>query len=85
MAHHTLVFDGKATGELCGFSDADWAANVNDRRSISGYVFMLSGGAISWSSKKQGSTALSSTEAEYIAGAHAATEAIWLRTFLSEL
>ena len=84
-AHHTLVFHGNGSGEVIGFVDADWAANINDRRSISGYVFMLSDGAISWSSKKQGSTALSSTEAEYIAAAHAAKEAIWLRTLLSEL
>jgi len=46
---------------------------------------MLGGGAISWSSKKQSSAALSSTEAEYIAGAHAAKEAIWLRCLLTKL
>jgi len=40
---------------------------------------------VSWSSKKQTSIALSSTEAKYIAGAHAAKEAIWLRQLLSEL
>ncbi|TFY50533.1 hypothetical protein EVG20_g11464 [Dentipellis fragilis] len=46
---------------------------------------MMCGAAVSWSSKKQPSTALSSTEAEYIMGAHAAKEAIWLRGFLAEL
>ena len=46
---------------------------------------MLSGSTISWSSKKQSSVALSSTEAEYIAGAHATKEAIWLRRLLTEL
>jgi len=85
MAHHTLRFDGNELGELTGFIDADWAANTNDRHSISGYAFMLSGCAINWSSKKQGSVALSSTEAKYIAGAHAAKEAIWLHTLLLEL
>jgi hypothetical protein len=58
--------------------DADWGSDVNDRKSTSGYAFTLAGGAISWSSKKQSAVALSSTEAEYIAGAHAAKEAIWL-------
>ena len=82
--HHNLTFNGNECGELIGFSDADWAANVNDRHSISSYVFMLSGAAVSWSSKKQGATALSSMEAEYITGAHAAKEAVWLRTLLSE-
>jgi hypothetical protein len=46
---------------------------------------MLAAGAISWSSKKQPSVALSSTEAEYIAGAHAAKEAIWLKSLVSEI
>jgi len=84
MIHHNLTFNGNECGELIGFSDTDWAANVNNHHSISGYVFMLSGAVVSWSSKKQGSMALLSTEAEYIAGAHAAKEAIWLRTLLSE-
>jgi len=77
---------GSANGlVLHGFVDADWASDVNDWKSTSGFVFMLGGGAISWSSKKQSSVALSSTEAEYIAGAHAAKEAIWLRRLLTEL
>jgi hypothetical protein len=70
---------------LHGFVDADWASDIADRKSTSGFVFMLGGGAISWSSKKQPSVALSSTEAEYIAGAHAAKEAVWLRQLLGEL
>ena len=63
---------------FCGFIDADWASDVNNQKSTSGFVFMLRGGVISWGSKKQGSVALSSTEAEYIAIAHATEEAIWL-------
>lgn len=70
---------------LSGYVDADWASDVNDRRSTSGFVFMLGGAAISWESKKQTSVALSSTEAEYIAAAHAAKEAVWLRRLLTEL
>jgi hypothetical protein len=70
---------------LHGYVDADWASDINDRKSTSGYVFTLAGGAVSWSSKKQSSVALSSTEAEYIAGAHAAKEVVWLRRLLSEL
>jgi hypothetical protein len=70
---------------LGGFVDADWANELSDRSSTSGYVYNLAGGAISWSSKKQTSIALSSTEAEYIAGAHAAKEVVWLRRLLTEL
>ena len=48
-------------------------------------MFKMAGAAVSWSSKKQTSIALSSTKVEYIAGAHTAKEAIWLRQLLSEL
>jgi hypothetical protein len=76
---YKLVYQRGANGDdLVGYVDADWGSDVNDRKSTSGYVFKLAGGAISWSSKKQGCVALSSTEAEYVAGAHAAKEAIWL-------
>ena len=64
---------------ILGYVDADWGSNVNDCKSTLGYVFTLSGGAISWSSKKQSTVTLSSTEAEYIASTHTAKEAIWLR------
>jgi hypothetical protein len=84
---HQLVLGCGASGSssLLGYVDANWASNVNDRKSTSGYVFMLGNSAISWSSKKQTSVALSSTEAEYIAGAHTAKKAVWLRQLLSEL
>ena len=49
-----------------GFSDADWAGDLDDRKSTSGYIFQLSGAAISWRSKKQACVALTA-EAEYIA------------------
>jgi len=84
---HVLTFRWGITGgtTLQGFADTDWASDINDWKSTSGYVFILTGGAISWSSKKQGSIALSSTEAEYIAATHTAKEAIWLRQLLTEL
>lgn len=50
---------------LHGFCDADWAGDAADRRSVTGYTFMLQGAAISWNSKKQPTVALSTTEAEY--------------------
>lgn len=67
------------------YTDADWANNQDDRKSISGYVSMLSGGATTWSSKKQATVALSTMEAEYVALAHAARENIWLRSLFTEL
>src|SRR5882757_5976263 len=65
--------------------DIDWASDTNHRCSISGYVFSISGGEVSWSSKKQTFVTLSSTEAEYMAAAAATKEVTWVKTFLSEL
>ena len=70
---------------MIGYCDADWASNIDDRRSITGYVFMLCGGAVSWQTKKQPTVALSSVEAEYMAATQATKEAIWFRSFLHEL
>ena len=68
-----------------GYCDADWASSPYDRRSTSGFVFMLGGKTISWSSKKQPTVALSSTEAEYKALSHATCEVVWLNKLLSDL
>lgn len=71
--------------ELEGYADADWASNVNDRKSYTGFIFKLSGAAVAWESCKQRTVALSSTEAEYMALSEASKEAIYLRNLLSEL
>lgn len=65
-----------------GHSDADWAGDKSTRRSTTGYVFKLFGGAISWKSKLQATVALSSTEAEYRSTTEAGQEAVWLRLLL---
>jgi len=66
-------------------SDSDWANSPDNRRSVTGYLSMLAGGVVTWSSKKQPTTALSSMEAEYMALASAVREALWLRNMLTEL
>jgi hypothetical protein len=68
-----------------GCSDADLASDTVDQKSISGYSFYFQGFLVSWSSVKQKSIALSSTEAEYYAMTHAFKEALWLHVFLSFL
>jgi len=70
---------------LSAYSDSDYAGDVEDRKSTSGYVFMLSSGAISWSSKKQPIVTLSTTEAEFISATSCACQAIWLRRILQQL
>jgi hypothetical protein len=52
---------------MINICDADWASDASDHKSVSGYVTTMAGSAISWSSKKQTSVALSTAEAEYIA------------------
>ena len=59
--------------------DSDWAGDIDRRRSTSGYVFTMFGGAISWMSKRQPVVALSTTEAKYMVATHAFKEAIWLK------
>ena len=71
-------------GGLIGYSDADWAGDVNDRKSTSGYLFMMNGAAVSWRSQKQTCVALSTAEAEYIALAAAAQEATWMRKLMKD-
>ncbi|GAU36022.1 hypothetical protein TSUD_211600 [Trifolium subterraneum] len=71
--------------ELIGWSDSDYAGDLNDRKSTSGYVFMLGTGAISWSSKKQPIVTLSTTEVEYVATAVCACHCIWLKNVLNHL
>lgn len=70
---------------LDGFTDADWASCHLDRRSYTGYAFILSGGAVSWESRKQRTVALSSTEAEYMSLTEATKEGLYLRKLLKEI
>ena len=62
-----LTYVKTPNDEVVGYSDADWAGDQDSRRSTSGNVFVLSSGAITWSSRKKTSVALSTVEAEYIA------------------
>jgi hypothetical protein len=76
-----LVFQGEIQA-LRGFTDSSWADDLKTRRSTSGFVFNIGSSAISWSSKRQPTIALSTCEAEYMAQTVATKEAIWLRQLL---
>ena len=71
--------------QLTGFTDSDFQSDVDDRKSISGFVFTCNGGAASWKSSKQSITVDSTTKAEYIATSDAAKEAVWIKKFITEL
>ncbi|CAJ2668206.1 unnamed protein product [Trifolium pratense] len=71
--------------KLQGWTDSDYAGDLDGRKSTSGYVFMYGNGPISWSSKKQAIVTLSTTEAEFVAAASSACQAVWLRRILDQL
>ena len=75
---------GDSSAELEGYTDADGSMH-EDRKAIPGYAFLLNGGAILWSSKKQEIIALLMTEAEYVATTHTAKEGLWLQLLIGEI
>ncbi len=86
---HTLqcgiFYEAKSQLQVHGYTDVDWAGNVLDRRSTNGFMFSFGSGVVSWSSKKQPTFALSSTEVEYKSIAIVACEVVWLQKLLSHL
>ncbi|KAK8914629.1 hypothetical protein KSP39_PZI023850 [Platanthera zijinensis] len=70
---------------LQGYSDSDWGGCFDDRRSTSGHIFFLNNMPISWSSRKQKTVALSSTEAEYVSLTEAAREGVWIKRMLEKI
>lgn len=75
---------GSDARPLVGYGDAD-GSMAEDRHAISGYAFLIDGGAVSWSSKRQEIISLSTTESEYVAATHAMKEALWLRSLVKEI
>jgi hypothetical protein len=67
------------------FTDSDYAGDLQTRRSTTGFVVTIAGGAVSWSSKLQHTVATSTVEAEYMAAAAAIKEALWMRKLLADL
>lgn len=80
-----LVYGGQKDLTVEGYCDASFASDLDDFKSMSGYIFCLNGGAVSWKSSKQTTTADSTTEAEYLAANDAAKEGVWIRNFIQEL
>ncbi len=92
-SNHGITY-GPTTGQspynspeikLAGYCDSDYAGDVDTRRSTTGYVFMVNGGAVSWQSKLQPTVAVSTAEAEYMSAAAAVKEGLWLRKLMADL
>lgn len=76
---------GGSNADLIGYSDADFAGDVETRRSTTGFVFSKANGPITWCAERQKIVTLSTTEAEYVAASTAARELIWIRRLLDNL
>ncbi|KAK1665989.1 hypothetical protein QYE76_054148 [Lolium multiflorum] len=78
-----LCYGGDQELVVTSYTDASWNTDPDDSKSQSGYVFVLNGAAVSWSSSKQCTVAKSSTESEYIAASEASS--VWMKRFIIEL
>ena len=78
-----LTYRRTDTPKVVGFSDSDYAGCVDDKKSTSGYIFMMAKGVVSWKSVKQTLTTSSTMKAEYVAYYEATCHAIWLWNFIS--
>jgi hypothetical protein len=67
------------------YSDSDWAGDLRDRKSVTGFVVVMNGAAISWRSRKQTVVAKSTAEAEYVAASACASEVLWFRNIFHEM
>jgi hypothetical protein len=80
-----LTYERSDSLEIVGYSDSDFAGCLDTDRSTSGYVFKLTGGAISWSSSKQTVMTSSTMYAEFVACYEAVGQAMWLKKFVPGL
>jgi hypothetical protein len=87
--HHGLVYTSNqhhaGVAKIHAYSDADWAGDITDRKSTTGYCTFMNDNLISWTTKKQSTVALSSCEAEYMAISDVVKELMWMRILLTEI
>ena len=70
--------------ELWGWVDADWAGDIDTRRSHTGYILMMNGGPISRKSRRQDNVSLSTSEAEFVAASQAGQDTLYLLETLKD-
>jgi hypothetical protein len=82
---YTTEYRKDEDSSLRGYCDADYAGDTDDRKSVSGHIFILGGGPVTWTSIKQRCVATSTTESEYIALSEACKQGQWIRGLLISL
>jgi hypothetical protein len=85
IVDYGLFYEASTELQVHGYTDADWAGSISDRRSTNSFMFSFGRVAVTWSSKKQPTVALSSTEAEYRGAVMAACVVAWLRKLFGDL
>ena len=85
--HHveTKLSASGVNPHILGYTDSDWAGDLDTCRSTGGYVFMMCGGAVTWSSKRHSVVTLSSTEAEYTQTTASSQELLWITKLFNDL
>ncbi|UYV80202.1 hypothetical protein LAZ67_18001996 [Cordylochernes scorpioides] len=81
----SLVYRRTDSNDVCAYSDADWASDIDDRRSNSGTAITIGHSLVIWKTSKQKCVSLSTMEAEYLALSQTTKEAVWIATILKEL
>ncbi|UYV78958.1 hypothetical protein LAZ67_17000494 [Cordylochernes scorpioides] len=81
----SLVYRRTDSNDVCAYSDADWASDIDDRRSNSGTAITIGHSLVIWKTSKQKCVSLSTMEAEYLALSQITKEAVWIATILKEL
>lgn len=84
-AGYGILYQKTGNIELVGYTDSDYAGCLEDRRSTSGYAFILSDAAVAWSSRKQPIVTLSTTEAEFVADAACTCQLVWMKRILKRI
>ncbi|KAL4302309.1 hypothetical protein GQ457_10G005790 [Hibiscus cannabinus] len=80
-----VFYQRKSKEELEAYTDSDYVGDVDDKKNTSGYVFLLSKGAMSWSSKKQHVVTFSTTKAEFVAAASCSCQGVWMKRVMEKL
>jgi hypothetical protein len=84
IANYSLTFGGSSE-TLVGYYDTDYIGDLDSRRSTTRYVFLMFGGAVSWSSRLQPTVVVSTVEAEYLSAGQAVKEVLWFRKLGADL